>query len=156
MMVISMKRTIKMTGFQRNFHGKQVRFLTDSPISIVISRNWVFGVFFCRLTAFMTHLAIVASVLTMAAIAGERRSLWSGSWWRWSWWSWWCWWPTWQSLPLFSPWLQLLERGDHDDQDHDHDDQDSQLGTSLRLNVSRLIGPIGQYGHHKKNTGRGC
>ena len=40
-----------------------------------------------------------------------------------------------------------------ENQDHNHDDQDSQLGTSLRLNVSRLIGPIGQYGHHKKNTG---
>ena len=35
-------------------------------------RNWIFGVLFCRLTAFMTHLSIVASVLTMAAIAGER------------------------------------------------------------------------------------
>ena len=45
---------------------------------------------------------------------------------------------------------------DDENQDHDHDDQDSQLGTSLRLNVTRLIGPIGQYGHHKKNTGRGC
>ena len=43
-----------------------------------------------------------------------------------------------------------------ENQDHNHDDQDSQLGTSLRLNVTSLIGPIGQYGHHKKNTGRGC
>ena len=37
-----------------------------------VPRNWIFGVLFCRLTAFMTHLSIVASVLTMAAIAGER------------------------------------------------------------------------------------
>ena len=43
-----------------------------------------------------------------------------------------------------------------ENQYHNHDDQDSQLGTSLRLNVTSLIGPIGQYGHHKKNTGRGC
>jgi hypothetical protein len=32
----------------------------------------MFGVVFCRVTTFMTHLSIVASVLTMAAIAVER------------------------------------------------------------------------------------
>ena len=35
-------------------------------------RNWIFGILFCRLSSFMTHLSIVASVLTMAAIAMER------------------------------------------------------------------------------------
>ena len=35
-------------------------------------RDWVFGPLFCRATTFMTHLSIVAAVLTMAAIALER------------------------------------------------------------------------------------
>ena len=48
---------------------------------IVAPRNWVFGVLFCRLTAFMTHLSIVASVLTMAAIAGERLPSWFVTFW---------------------------------------------------------------------------
>ena len=58
---------------QLHLHEEPVRFsllqlmsYRDAP------RNWIFGVLFCRLTAFMTHLSIVASVLTMAAIAGER------------------------------------------------------------------------------------
>ena len=37
-----------------------------------VARDWVFGALFCRMTSFMTHLSIVASVLTMAAIAMER------------------------------------------------------------------------------------
>ena len=32
----------------------------------------MFGPLFCRATTFMTHLSIVAAVLTMAAIALER------------------------------------------------------------------------------------
>ena len=35
-------------------------------------RDWVFGSYFCRVTAFMTHMSIVASVCLMAAIALER------------------------------------------------------------------------------------
>ena len=36
------------------------------------SRDWVFGAYFCRVTNFMTHMSIVAAVLTMSAIAVER------------------------------------------------------------------------------------
>jgi hypothetical protein len=35
-------------------------------------RDWMFGSYFCRVTNFMTHMSIIASVLTMAAIAMER------------------------------------------------------------------------------------
>ena len=35
-------------------------------------RDWIFGAYFCRVTNFMTHMSIVAGVLTMAAIAMER------------------------------------------------------------------------------------
>ena len=38
-------------------------------------RDWIFGSYFCRVTNFMTHMSIIASVLTMAAIAMERYSL---------------------------------------------------------------------------------
>ena len=38
-------------------------------------RNWMFGLQFCKVTNFMDHLSIVASVLTMSAIALERWDL---------------------------------------------------------------------------------
>ena len=55
------------------FH--QIQYWTQSGIRACyhyVARDWVFGALFCRLTSFMTHLSIVASVLTMAAIAMER------------------------------------------------------------------------------------
>ena len=60
---------------QLHLHEEQVKkskyFEIEDPWCF---RDWIFGLVFCRLTAFMTHLSIVASVLTMAAIAGERWS----------------------------------------------------------------------------------
>ena len=42
-------------------------YLTD-----MYDRDWAFGSRFCRVTNFMSHLAVVASVLTMGVIALER------------------------------------------------------------------------------------
>merc|ERR1719270_2665606 len=36
------------------------------------NKDWSFGAIFCRVTNFMTHMSIVAAVLTIAAIAVER------------------------------------------------------------------------------------
>ena len=35
-------------------------------------RDWVFGLVFCKVSSFISHLAIAASVSTMLAIAVER------------------------------------------------------------------------------------
>ena len=72
---IFMKNRSDFQSHQSLHPQQNIHVTTSDPINELLwHRNWIFGVLFCRLTAFMTHLAIVASVLTMAAIAGERSS----------------------------------------------------------------------------------
>ena len=44
----------------------------DMTLSHLIVRNWIFGWLFCKISNFISHLAIAASVTTMLAIACER------------------------------------------------------------------------------------